>query len=110
MREHIHILLGALANPISWIMSGEVEIFDSCQLLQKIASECQIAVEVTAAAFLIPYSAVIFVLPMTVSVHLGLSLCGVSLESISGQTYLWTFIFKYHNVGFCNNNRGYSPY
>ena len=71
----------------------------------KIASECQIAVEVTAAAFLIPYSAVIF--------------C-TSNDSICSS---WTFsvwrkfkraypanifmdiIFKYHNVGFCNNNR-----
>ena len=100
MREHIHILLGALANPISWIMSGEVEIFGFMPIAAKIASECQIAVEVTAAAFLIPYSAVIFVLPMTVSVHLGLSLCGVSLREHIRQTYLWTLFLSITMLGF----------
>lgn len=100
MREHIHILLGVLANPISWIMSGEVEIFGFMPIAAKIASECQIAVEVTAAAFLIPYSAVIFVLPMTVSVHLGLSLCGVSLREHIRQTYLWTLFLSITMLGF----------
>lgn len=100
VREHMHILFGVLANPISWIVSGEVEIFGLMPIAAKIVSERQIAVEAAAATFLIPYSAVIFVLPMTLSVYLGISLCGVSLREHIRQTYLWTLFLSITMLGF----------
>ena len=37
---------------------------------------------------------------MTVSVHLGLSLCGVSLREHIRQTYLWTLFLSITMLGF----------
>lgn len=100
MKEHMHILFGVLSNPLSWIVSGEVEIFGLLPIVANIVSESQITAEITAAAFLISYSAVIFVLPMTVSVYVGLSLCGIRIREHIRQTYMGTLFLSVTMLGF----------
>jgi citrate/H+ symporter, citMHS family len=98
--EHMHVILGVISNPISLVLSGEVEIFGLVPIAAELVAAKGIASEMVAAAFLIPYSAVIFVLPMTVSVHLGLSICGVSLREHMKQTYFWSLFLSIGMLGF----------
>ena len=98
--EHMHVILGVISNPISLVLSGEVEIFGLVPIAAELVAAKGIASEMVAAAFLIPYSAVIFVLPMTVSVHLGLSICGVSLREHMKQTYFWSLFLSIGMLSF----------
>lgn len=90
--DSAHILLGALANPISWFVVGEVQIFGMVPIVSELVSGAGIPAAAAGAAFLIPYSAVVFVLPTTVSVHLGISVCGVTLKEHVRETYKWTLV------------------
>ena len=90
--DHAHILLGALSNPISWFVIGEVQIFGLVPIVSELVRGAGIPAAATGAAFLIPYSAAVFVLPTTVSVHLGISVCGVTMREHVRETYKWTLL------------------
>ena len=92
LETYPHILLGIASNPISWVLSGEAEIFGLLPIAAKLAAARGIAPEITGAAFLIPYSAVVFVLPATISVHLGLSMCNMSFKEHAKETYRWSVL------------------
>lgn len=100
MTEHVHILLGLIANPMSWIVCGEIEIFGLIPIGANMAAASGIPGEAVAAAFLIPYSAVVFVLPTTVSVHLGCALHGVSMRAHIRETWKWTLLCSLGMLGF----------
>lgn len=92
LMRYAHILMGILANPISWFISGEVQIFGLVPLAAEFAAKAGIPAAAAGAAYLIPYSTVIFVLPTTVSVQLGLSLCGLKLKDHVRITYKWSLL------------------
>ena len=92
LETYPHILLGIASNPISWVLSGEAEIFGLLPIAAKLAAAKGIAPEITGAAFLIPYSAVVFVLPATISVHLGLSMCNMNFKEHAKETYKWSVL------------------
>lgn len=92
MAAYSHIFLGIASNPISWVLSGETEIFGLLPIAAKLAAVRGIDPEITGAAFLIPYNAVVFVLPATVSVHLGLSMCNISFQEHVAETYKWSVL------------------
>lgn len=97
---HAPVLLGAISSVNSWFVSGEVQIFGLVPIAAQLSGLAGIAPAAVGAAFLIPYSAVVFVLPTTVSVHLGLDLCGVSLRDHVKETYKWSVLCSLSMLGF----------
>ena len=100
MSAHAPVLLGAISSVNSWFVSGEVQIFGLVPIAAQLSGLAGIAPAAVGAAFLIPYSAVVFVLPTTVSVHLGLDLCGVSLRDHVKETYKWSVLCSLSMLGF----------
>lgn len=98
--SHAPVLLGTITSVSSWFVSGEVQIFGLVPIAAQLADHVGIAPAVAGATFLIPYSAVIFVLPTTVSVHLGLELCGVSIRDHVKETYKWSVLCSLSMLGF----------
>lgn len=97
--SHAHVFLGAGSNVLSWVVSGEVQIFGLAPAAAELVEPAGISAAAAGAAFLIPYSALVFVLPTTASVHLGLSVCGVDLQDHLRETYKWAALCSLAMLG-----------
>ncbi|HCX96340.1 MAG TPA: citrate:H+ symporter [Spirochaetaceae bacterium] len=94
LAPHMHIVFAFITNPLSMIFNPYASMYGVVPVISNIVSAFGIPAAAVGAAYQIALAPLIFILPITPAMYLGLGLAGVELRDHIKFTYKWSLLIS----------------